>query len=220
MFVAKNKSLRQRAYERIKKAIVTLRFEMGKSLNEKELSSEFKIGRTPIREALQQLANEGLVAIVPRKGVYVSTLSLADFQKLLDTRIMLETYCARRAAARITEERLDQLRNLLTSIEPLIASKNVNALLAIDRQIHMAVVNSLENEYIEQIASQLYDRVARLWHLSFKNMDASELRTRLLSHQQIIDALNHRDPDAAEKTVKHHIDLFVERIYKKLGTPY
>lgn len=214
-----NKSLRQKAYERIKKAIVTLRFEMGKSLNEKELSSEFKLGRTPIREALQQLANEGLVVVVPRKGVHVSTLSLADFQKLLDTRIMLETYCARRAAARITEEKLDQLRNLLNSIEPLIVSKDIDALLAIDRQIHMAVVNSLENEYIEQIASQLYDRVARLWHLSFKNMDESELRTRLLLHQRIIDALGRRDPDIAEKAVKSHIDQFVERIHKKLGTP-
>jgi GntR family transcriptional regulator, rspAB operon transcriptional repressor len=214
-----NKSLRQKAYERIKKAIVTLRFEMGKSLNEKELSSEFKLGRTPIREALQQLANEGLVVIVPRKGAYVSTLSLSDFQKMLDTRIMLESYCARRAAARISDERLDQLRKLLIGIEPLVAGQDVDALLTIDRQIHMAVVNSLDNEYIEQIASQLYDRVARLWHLSFKNMDGPDLRTRLLSHRQIIDALNDRDPDAAEKAVKHHIDQFVERIHKRLGTP-
>lgn len=219
MSVVQNKSLRQKAYERIKKAIVTLRFEMGKSLNEKELSSEFKLGRTPIREALQQLANEGLVVVVPRKGVHVSTLSLADFQKLLDTRIMLETYCARRAAARITDERLDQLRKLLIEIEPLVAAKDVDGLLTIDRQIHMAVVTSLDNEYIEQIASQLYDRVARLWHLSFKNMDGTELRTRLLSHRKIIDALNDRDPDAAEKAVKHHIDQFVERIHKNLGTP-
>jgi GntR family transcriptional regulator, rspAB operon transcriptional repressor len=219
MSLMQNKSLRQKAYERIKKAIVTLRFEMGKSLNEKELSSEFKLGRTPIREALQQLANEGLVVIVPRKGAYVSTLSLADFQKLLDTRIMLESYCARRAAARISDERLDQLRKLLIGIEPLVAGQDVDALLTIDRQIHMALVNSLDNEYIEQIASQLYDRVARLWHLSFKNMDGSELRTRLLSHRQIIDALNDRDPDTAEKAVKHHIDQFVERIHKRLGTP-
>ncbi len=214
-----NKSLRQKAYERIKKAIVTLRFEMGKSLNEKELSSEFKLGRTPIREALQQLANEGLVVIVPRKGAYVSSVSLADFQKLLDTRIMLETYCARRAAGRIREERLDQLRELLTGIEPLVAAQDIDALLTVDRQIHMAVVNSLDNEYIEQIASQLYDRVARLWHLSFKNMDASELRDRLLSHRQIIDAFCDRDPDASERAVKQHIDRFVERIYKNLGTP-
>src|SRR4030043_882449 len=114
-----NKLLRQKAYERIKKAIVTLRFEMGKNLNEKELSSEFKLGRTPIREALQQLANEGLVVVVPRKGVYVSTVSLTDFHKLLDARIMLETYCARKAATRITGEMLDHLRQILASTEPL-----------------------------------------------------------------------------------------------------
>jgi DNA-binding GntR family transcriptional regulator len=213
-----NKLLRQKAYERIKKAIVTLRFEMGKNLNEKELSSEFKLGRTPIREALQQLANEGLVVIVPRKGAYVSIVSFVDFQKLLDTRIMLETHCARKAAARITGEMLDHLRQIMTSVEPLIVARDIDALLSIDRQIHMAAVRSLDNEYIEQIASQLYDRVARLWYLSFKNLDEPELRTRLLSHQQIIDALDQRDPDAVDKEVRHHIDLFVERIYKKLGS--
>jgi GntR family transcriptional regulator, rspAB operon transcriptional repressor len=217
MSLMQNKSLRQKAYERIKKAIVTLRFEMGKSLNEKELSSEFKLGRTPIREALQQLANEGLVVIVPRKGAYVSTLSLADFQKLLDTRVMLETHCARRASTRITGETLHGLRDLMSGMEPLIAARDIDALLSIDRQIHMAVVRGLENEYIEQIASQLYDRVARLWYLSFKNLDEPELRARLLSHRLIIDALDRRDPDAAEEAVRNHIEMFVERMYKKLG---
>ncbi len=211
-----NKSLRQKAYERIKKAIVTLRFEMGRSLNEKDLSSEFKLGRTPVREALQQLANEGLVVIVPRKGVHVSTVSLEDFQKLLDTRIMLETHCARRASTRITGEVLDGLRDLMSGMEPLITARDIDALLSIDRQIHMAVVRGLDNEYIEQIASQLYDRVARLWFLSFKNLDEPELRTRLLSHQLIIDALDLRDPDEAEKAVRQHIEMFVERVYKRL----
>ena len=213
-----NKLLRQKAYERIKKAIVSLRFEMGKNLNEKELSSDLKLGRTPIREALQQLANEGLVVIVPRKGVYVSTVSLEDFQKLLDTRIMLETHCARRASSRITGETLDGLRDLMSGMEPFIVARDIDALLSIDRQIHMAVVRGLDNEYIEQIAGQLYDRVARLWYLSFKNLDEPELRARLLSHQVIIDALDRRDPDTAEKAVKNHIEMFVERIYKKLGS--
>ncbi len=218
MFDMQNKLLRQKAYERIKKAIVSLRFEMGKNLNEKELSSDLKLGRTPIREALQQLANEGLVVIVPRKGVYVSTVSLEDFQKLLDTRIMLETHCARRASSRITGETLGGLHNLMSGMEPFIVARDIDALLSIDRQIHMAVVRGLDNEYIEQIASQLYDRVARLWYLSFKNLDEPELRARLLSHQVIIDALDRRDPDTAEKAVKNHIEMFVERIYKKLGS--
>jgi GntR family transcriptional regulator, rspAB operon transcriptional repressor len=214
-----SKLLRQKAYEELKKAIVTLRFEMGRNLNEKELSSEFKFGRTPIREALQQLANEGLVVIVPRKGIYVSSISLDDFRKLIDTRIMLETYCASRAAARMTQESVAQLRCFMVGIEPLIAAKDIDGLLRLDRQIHMGVVRSLDNEYIEQIASQLYDRVARLWHLSFKNMTESELKKSILSHQQIINALAVSDPVEAEKTIRKHIDRFVNRIHKKLGTP-
>ncbi len=214
-----NKLLRQKAYERIKRAIVTLRFEMGRSLNEKELSSDFRLGRTPIREALQQLAGEGLVVIVPRKGIYVSTLNLSDFYKLLDTRIMLETYCVRKAATRITEETVVQLRRLVGSTEPLIAARDIDGLLKVDRQIHMGVVSSLDNEYIEQVASQLYDRVARLWHLSFKNMSGPELKSSIMSHQQIINALALSDPVEAEKATRQHIDQFVERIYRKMGAP-
>jgi DNA-binding GntR family transcriptional regulator len=61
---------RQQAYEKIKRAIVTLRFEMGKNINEQDLCQEFNLGRTPVREALQLLASEGLAVVVPRKGVY------------------------------------------------------------------------------------------------------------------------------------------------------
>ena len=75
---------RQQAYDKIKRAIVTLRFEMGKNINEQDLCKEFDLGRTPVREALQLLASEGLVVIVPRKGVYVSYVSLEDFQKIYE----------------------------------------------------------------------------------------------------------------------------------------
>ena len=211
--------LRQKAYEKIKEAIVTLQFEMGKSLNDKELSAEFQLGRTPIREALQQLSNEGLVVIVPRKGVYVSTVSLEDFHRLIDTRLMIETHCARKAAILMKEETFDHLDRIMGSLEPMILARDIGALLSVDRQIHMAIVESLDNVYIEQIANQLYNRVARLWFLSFKSLDEPELRARLMSHQPIIDALKNRDPDGAEKTVKCHIEVFVERIYKRLGTP-
>jgi|PlaIllAssembly_1097288.scaffolds.fasta_scaffold466919_2 DNA-binding GntR family transcriptional regulator len=209
--------LRQKAYEKIKEAIVTLQFEMGKSLNDKELSAEFQLGRTPIREALQQLSNEGLVVIVPRKGVYVSTVSLEDFHRLIDTRLMIETHCARKAATLMRAESFDDLDQIMRSLEPLILTRDVGALLSIDRQIHMTVVKSLENVYIEQIANQLYDRVVRLWFLSFKSLDTPELKLRLMSHQSIIDALKNRDPEGAEKTVRHHCEMFVERIYKRLG---
>ena len=94
---------RQQAYEKIKRAIVTLRFEMGKNINEQDLCQELNLGRTPVREALQLLASEGLVTIFPRKGVYVSHVSLEDFQKIYETRLMVETYCISEAAHKISD---------------------------------------------------------------------------------------------------------------------
>jgi GntR family transcriptional regulator, rspAB operon transcriptional repressor len=211
-----DKLLRQKAYEKIKTAIETLRFEMGQSLSEQDLSSKLKIGRTPVREALQQLANEGLIVIMPRKGAYVSTVNLDDFQKVIESRIMLETYCVRNGVKLITAQTLGDLRSLVSSTEPLIAAGDIDALLKIDRQIHMGVVSVLANQYIEQIANQIYDRVARLWHLSFRNISQPELKSSLSSHYGIVDSLGHGDPEEAEKAVKHHIDQFVERVYNQL----
>jgi GntR family transcriptional regulator, rspAB operon transcriptional repressor len=208
--------LRQKAYEKVKAAIENLRFDMGESLTEQDLSSKFHIGRTPIREALQQLANEGLVVIIPRKGAYVSTVDLHDFQKVIESRIMLETYCVRNAVKLITPERVTNLLDLVSSTEAPMAAGDIDTLLKIDRQIHMGVVRILANQYIEQIANLIYDRVARLWHLSFRNISQPELKNSLSSHYEIVDALGRGNPEEAEKTVKHHIDQFVERVYSQL----
>lgn len=211
-----NRLLRQKAYEKVKAAIETLRFEMGESLTEQDLSSKFHIGRTPIREALQQLANEGLVVIIPRKGAYVSTVDLHDFQKVIESRIMLETYCVRNAVKLITRETVTNLRELVSNSETPMAAGDTDTLLKIDRQIHMGIVRILANEYIEQIANLIYDRVARLWHLSFRNISQPELKSSLSSHYEIVDALGRGNPEEAEKTVKRHIDQFVERVYTQL----
>ena len=106
--------LRDKAYNAIKQKIVTLEYDMGQQLVESDISSQLDLGRTPIREAIQQLSREGLVVIIPRKGVYVSDISMWEFQKLMETRAMLELYCIREAVKLITPNNIADLRNLFS----------------------------------------------------------------------------------------------------------
>jgi len=207
---------RQQAYEKIKEAIVTLRFEMGKNINEQELCQQFKLGRTPVREALQLLASEGLVVIIPRKGVYVSYVSLDDFQKLYETRLMVETYCISEATRKISDSEIRRLKTLIAEAEPLVDAMDIEGLLRVDREIHMGIVKSLNNRYIEQIASQVYDLVTRLWFLSFRTRSPAELKTSLHVHSKILDKLATRNETDSQNANLEHLDLFVSQIYKHL----
>ena len=94
-----NKTMRDQAFQWLKKKIITLEYPMGSALVENDICQALGMGRTPVREAIQQLAAEGLVSILPRKGTFVSNVSFWDFEKLLETRVMLETHVAKQLAA-------------------------------------------------------------------------------------------------------------------------
>lgn len=211
-----NKLQRHQAYEKIKEAIVTLRLEMGKTLNEQELCNQFDLGRTPMREALQLLESEGLVVIIPRKGVYVSYVSIDDFQKIFEARIMLEMYCISEAAEKMSDAEILRLKSLLNDAGQLVEALDIDGLLKVDREIHMGIVKSLENRYIEQIANQVYNLVTRMWFLSFKTRTQDELRRSLMSHEKILEKLAARDANEAQKANREHLDEFVQQIYKHL----
>ena len=102
-------SLADRAYNQLEELVVTLRLEPGAVLSEGVLASELGFGRTPIREALQRLAREGLVVILPRKGILVSEINPRKQLLVLEVRRELERLMARRAAVRQTEEEKAQI---------------------------------------------------------------------------------------------------------------
>jgi len=215
-----DKLLAEKAYEKIRFNIVSLRFKIGEALSEKQISSQLNLGRTPVREALLRLAREGLVVIVPRKGAFVSPINIDDFRLLFDARLMLESHCVRIAAERISDKKIEELRQLISRSESLIQNRNIDALLDIDRKFHMGVVQSCGNRYIEQIADQIYNQVTRLWYLSFTSRTDDELRHSARSHTGILDALSSRDPDRTSEANQEHLENFSSQIKKHFFDQY
>jgi len=205
-------SLRVQAYQWLKKKIITLEYAMGSPLVENDLCRELGMGRTPVREAVQQLASEGLVNILPRKGSFVSNINLWEFENLLDARVMLETHVVRKLAGIITKEQIATLRALFDDVPELIERRDIDALLTIEREFHQGLVTLLDNPYLDTIAENIYDLVTRTWYLSFRRREQDDLAATLQENLDILEQLALNDANAAEKVVREHVLSFRNKV--------
>ncbi len=207
-----NISLRVKAYQYLKRKIITLEYPLGGALIENELCRELGMGRTPVREAVQQLASEGLVNILPRKGTFVSNINLPDFEKLLDARIMLETHVVRELAGSIQPEQIEKLHSLFGNVPALIARHDLEALLTIEREFHQGLVALLNNPYLNNIAENIYDLVTRTWYLSFRRRDKEDLAFTLQENLDILKKIEQNNADSAENAVREHVMSFRNKV--------
>lgn len=129
-------SLTERAYAEIKQRIITLGYRPGQFLNESTICGQLAIGRTPVHEALHRLKLEGLVEIIPRKGILVRPDSLNDVIALLDARLVVEAHSIGLAAERASAAVLAKLSDLLRRSQRTIASGSMAEFMALDVQFH------------------------------------------------------------------------------------
>lgn len=208
-------SLSRVAYEKLRDEIVTLRRAPGEPLSEAALIRELGVGRTPIREALQRLACEGLVTIRPRRGSFVASLGLGDLQQIFEVRLELEGYAAALAAERATAQDIAAMQAALTpfvhSLETGIRNPNSpQAQIEIDREFHRALAHATHNKYLEQSLARLYNLNLRLWYLALNKLDSME--DALQQHVIVLQAIQARDGETAKAAMQKHIAEFQTRI--------
>ncbi len=193
----------ERAYNILKAKIVSLEYPPGKVLREAELIQELGIGRTPIREALQRLARDDLVVIQPRRGMYVSEISVTDLKQIFEARIPIETWAARLAAERITEDQLSALEDAVRMAEDRHSPDYVGRLMESDRLVHKIISEATGNKFLIDGVRWLYDLTARIWRLApDPAAGAAEIQTQ---HWQLLNALRKRDPDLAHQLMERHV---------------
>jgi len=201
--------LSEKAYQLIKEKIVTLELAPSALIDARALMEELGLGRTPIREALQQLACEGLVNIVPRRGMFVIDISITDLQRISEVRMFLEGFCARLAAQRVTADQIAQMETALQDLEG-VPSGDVKALMVIDERFHKLLYQAASNEFLADILNRLYVLSLRLWHLSLNRL--GDVREAIEQHRGVAKALKTRDGARAEALVQQHIAEFQQRI--------
>ena len=197
-------SLTERAYRLIEEQIVTLRLKPGDVLSEQKLSATFDIGRTPIREALQRLAHEGLVLILPRKGILVSDLNPRNQLLVLEVRRELERLLCRASAERATEEQRERLLDIARGMDRAAKGKDDIAFMRLDRELNRLVVEAAHNGYAARSMKLLQGLSRRFWYMHYRQAADLPLCARIHANQA--RAIANGDGDAAARACDKLID--------------
>jgi len=199
-------SQNEQAYVLLHGLLTTLAYKPGEYLNIASLMEDLAMGRTPINHALHRLSNEGLVQIIPRKGVVVSPLSIDDALHMIDVRLANETLCARLAAQHITAEELAQLRGVAAAFDAAVAQRKVAEMMRLDRTFHELIASASRNPVLMDVLRVLHGKSQRFWAISLSSHGhVFEVQDE---HVQILDALAAGNADAAEQCVKAHVLSF------------
>lgn len=202
-------SLSHQAYLRLRDKVITLQLAPGSPINEVALQDELKLGRTPIREALQRLSCEGLVVIRPRRGAFVAGLSILDLQQIFELRRTLEGYAATLAADRATEADVAALEATLADLDKT-AQQDTQAHIEIDHAFHRAVARGAHNRFLEYTISRMYNLNLRLWYLALDRV--GPMRASIEEHRRVLDAIVQHDGARAAQAMQDHITTFQVRI--------
>jgi DNA-binding GntR family transcriptional regulator len=203
-------SLKEQAYRAIKHKIVSLELQPGAVIDEGALIDELGFGRTPIREALQRLALEKLVDIVPRRGMFVTDIGITDLQRLFEVRMVLESMAARLAAQRGRPEQWRRMEEALNRIDADEDEMDNELLIAIDEACHEIMYEAADNEFLYDALSGMYALSLRLWYFSLAKI--GRMHSTVLEHRDILDALQSGDEERAAQLLQQHIQSFQNEI--------
>lgn len=209
--------LREIAYTRIKEAIRAGELAPGQPLSEARLSEAFQISRTPVREALQKLAQEGLVQIHANRTVTVAALSLQEVLNILHLRSILEPELARLVAGSApSPEVIRTLRESVRAMERAALEGDRPAWSRADDLLHETLCAACPNELLGQMALQMRNRMQLL------ATDAQTTAARLIActaeHQAVVEAIASGDGQRAQAAAREHIRVLRESFFQRLGS--
>lgn len=196
-------SLADQAYERLKHEIITCHYKPGECLNESQLSEALSIGRTPIHHAINKLQTQGLVEVLPRKGIVIRPVSLDEIMDINDIRLVNEVECVRLGAERIMDEEIAELDAILERSEAAAQKRDVKALMLLDRDFHGCLARASRNRILAEFLGLIHERSLRTWFISLN--DAQHLKEVFDEHFLIVEALRTRNPDRAMAAMSAHL---------------
>ncbi len=203
-----------RAYEHLKDKILSLELEPGALMNEAELIEELQIGRSPIRDAMHQLEQEGLIQILPRQGTLVSDISLSAFHEVFEFRLYAEGFAAYLAVKRNDPRYVRELEALLVEAEqsPYDSSGQLNS--EIDTRFHQIIYRASANRYLAKTLNELLNHSIRLANLS--RTRSASVHEEIPDYRAIYECFITREPEKARTWMQAHILESQERVQRAL----
>ena len=213
---ARGNSLPERAYRALEELITTLALPPGTVLGEQSLAQQLGIGRTPIREALQRLARDGLIVLLPRRGILVSEIDLRTHLRLLETRRVLERLVAGLAAERASSGERDRLATIGAAMRTAARGADDIAFMRLDHAMNDLVAKASRNEFAIRSLATMAGLSRRFWYQHYKQ--AADLPLAATLHADLCDAIIGRSAEAAVQASDRLIDYIETFARKTLDT--
>jgi DNA-binding GntR family transcriptional regulator len=193
--------------------ILTLKLEPGMAVSESTLMKQYGWGRTPLREAFQRLAEQGLLQTIPQHGVVVTPLNLFDFVEVMDAMSLVIGPAASLACKRLTKTELDQLDELVLQGEAAALAGDFEHLSVLDYEFHSILAQATGNRYMSEYLCRLH-QIARRFNFAAWERQRNAIPS-LDEHRQLAEIFRARDAAAAKASMLQHIDGARQRV---LGT--
>jgi DNA-binding GntR family transcriptional regulator len=208
-------TLTEKAYRALEEDIVTLGIPPGTVVSEAILSRRLGVGRTPVREALQRLAREWLVVIMPRRGIVVSEIDPLRQLRLLEARREIERFLARAAAKRAVSTQRTRFREIASGMDQAASRTDDIAFMRLDREFNLLVLDAAGNEFAAAAMSLMNGLSRRFWYVHYKQVADLPLAARL--HAATARAIADGDPDAAGQGSDALVDYIQAFARKTIG---
>ncbi len=200
-----NYSLKERIHVSLKEAICNMNIyadDINLRLDERQLSEQLATSRTPIREALARLEQEGLVRIVPRKGVYIVRKSKDEILEMITVWAALESMAARLVTQRATDAEILSLREIFSTFENDQVQAHIDEYSEANINFHQSIVEMSQCKLLKEMSSNIFMHIRSIRARTIGDSDRAD--RSIIDHIHIIEALEKRDADLAERLVREH----------------
>jgi DNA-binding GntR family transcriptional regulator len=197
--------LKDKVYDGLKQAILAMNVYAAPGetrLDERQLSEEFGVSRTPVREAITRLEQEGFVKVIPRRGAFVVRKTKAEIIEMITVWAALESMAARLITERASNAEIASLRRMFATFDNDRVQAKIDEYSATNIEFHQAILSMSKCELLNQMAANL---LAQMRWIRMRTISEDDRASRsIVDHLNIIEALEQRDADLAERLVREH----------------
>lgn len=206
MNIEERQSLQQKVYVHLKEAINEQIYKPGDILNERKISAELEVSRTPVREAFKALEAEDIVEYIPYRGVMVKSLSVEDLVYIFQVREALESLVIKLAIDKINNETIRKLQNCVKAQESLseATGNRIREFIKLDMEFHNILVDTSNNPFLKQLILDTRDKLARLGVTALYS-GPQRFKETIDEHRQIVSALKADDSKLSLEAMEQHI---------------
>jgi len=192
------------AYETLKDMISHHELPLGEMISETYLAERLGMSRTPIRDALQLLATEGFVKVIPKQGIIVQDVSITEAWEIYEIRLALEQFVIGRIIDKTTPEHITHLREIIEKQEACMESDDIYRFMVHDTEMHMYFFQIYENSKMKEFTMKLRDRFFTVGLKALRK--PGRIQSTLEEHTKLVDALERKDLQAALSSLEQHLE--------------